>query len=143
MKNTLKLNNKTRPKNNQDAFNRVYERLITHANFGKCESDSEGCQYRRGDGNACAIGYMISDKMAKKLDITLNYSSLYAAGFIRTAIRDFKDVRDWFVNVDIDLLNKLQEIHDFSHINKDGSINKRDCIKYLRRVAKEYNLKMP
>lgn len=141
----MKLNNKTRPKDNQDAFNRVYERVITYIDVQRCMSKGGGCQYRRGK-NACAIGYMMPDKIAKMADSgnTDDVSSNW--GYIEDVIKNIKVAEIWFENVSLSLLNELQKIHDQSYYCSKIDykyLDEPSTLKELKRIARAYKLKMP
>mgnify|MGYP000901196824 CR=1 FL=1 len=60
-------NNITPIASRQDAFNRAWERLITHFDWGQSVDDASvvisNCLYRTADGNSCVIGYMFPDEL--------------------------------------------------------------------------------
>jgi len=123
--------NKTKPRNNQQAFNRVWRYFIIDGH-NQCMSESrkEGCAYR-GDkrGEGCAVGCMMPNRMANEAD-------KYDASGILTIWDKMPSVGKWFYKVDKDLLDSLQTAHDYN------SFNERK-LTMLSDVAKRFKLKIP
>lgn len=126
------MQNLTKPQNNQDALNRVYQHFIVEKNPQSTvagEISEERCRYRsetdRGKTNGCAIGCMIPDDMyhpsIENLAITGAYKRVPA-------------LRDWFSTVDIGLLRQLQSAHD-AHFDIFAEV--------LKGIAEEFKLEYP
>lgn len=122
---------KTPPRNNQDAFNRVWRRMVVKK-YPRA-FDGYSCSYRTLDGNACAIGYMLPARLFKRSN--------------RLDVRDLIDnstgAKRWLSKVDVHLLTCLQCVHDKS-IDSEGSPQSLAATKReLRVIAKRYKLKVP
>lgn len=130
---------------NQKAFNRVAKHLLTQKK--KCRGMFDGaptCLYRGEEGLACAIGALIPDKLYHPrfegksaytlfADYALDYGDDTSEG--KKVEKLHKQLLNYFANVDIGLLQRLQEVHDESKPNRWPA--------KLRRVAKNYALKLP
>ena len=121
------------PINNQDAFNFAWNWLVTE-NRPACYDKDGFCLYRKHqeDGTVftCIIGAMIPDELVK--DTFTNIKSLCEENNL---------IKDWFKNIDIELLLDIQKIHDTSAIDRDICTYNR-AIK-MRSVANQYNLICP
>ena len=92
----------------------IFNKSVTHLNKqGKRAAsydengEYEGCKYRTDDGLSCAIGCLLDDEMAKRLDglskIGVNVGSL---------IRYHDNLPKWMNKDNKDFLMKLQDCHD-------------------------------
>ncbi len=141
----LELKNKTPVQSNQDAFDRAWDRLVTHHNLGQCLSDSEypTCAYRkwnaRGEvSNACVVGWMIPDDVdwTKRVEADDGeVRQLLEAGVY--CLMQESRLAAWLSGASADLLITLQVIHD-SGYNGAGRVEKR-----LRELAEEWDLTVP
>ncbi len=113
---TTPFNNTTPPKDNQDAFDRACERLLTHFELGRSvivrgPMISDACVYRAYDHrgsikNCCVVGYMIPDWP----ELLVNGNPLVCS--VISMRRAIKDSIIWFSAVDPLLLSQLQQVHD-------------------------------
>lgn len=115
----------TIPYTNQTAFDKVCERLFDGK--GQCIG-TEGCLYRRSDGNKCAIGYLIEDK---DYDVSIEDSSV-----------KYITLPCYLQEVDLDLLNALQVVHDKPIHWTVNTFNDYGLVS-LKQVAIAYNLILP
>ena len=121
---------KTPPRNNQDAFNRVWRRMAVKQ-YPRA-LDGNACVYRTLDGNACAVGYMLPARLFK------GNNSIDLQGLLE----DSPAAKRWLSKVDVSLLTDLQRVHDFSVA--DGKPQSLAITKgELRAIAKLYKLKVP
>lgn len=125
------MKNKTKPRSNQEAFNRVWRHFILEDNE-QCGSRTIGCSYRGARGQACAVGCMMPYKMAKKAD----NDGRDCATDIETIINRLPSAEKWFSAVDLHFLESLQCAHDRDGFNDD----KENC---LREVATSFGLTVP
>lgn len=105
------MQNKTKPKNLQDVFNRVWKHFIIQK-YGRSVNKYGNCTYRSTDRNApaCAIGCMLTDKMARNLDKETDVD-------IESVVKNHPDVRRRFSNIETKDLTILQNIHDYQFSN--------------------------
>ncbi len=125
------MQNRTRPVNDQDAFNRVWDYFVVKNN--KPSRNEEACLYRF-NGKGCAIGCMLPDRLAKKADsLALDDSS------INIVIKKFPEIASWFAYTSPLLLKDLQKAHD----SWQYGIKKEDKKESLRKVADKWFLAIP
>ncbi len=102
-------NNQTKPENNQDMFDRACERLLRHFDSGRCAIAGR-CVYRaRADDNGmtcCVVGYVLPDWVGIMPSEVFNG---YYVGALQGSLPGFVD---WMINVNMDLVRRLQTIHD-------------------------------
>ena len=125
------MHNQTKPKDNQDCFNRAWE-YFSDPDFVRCVNENGICCYRAkfDDKNrACVIGDQMPDRLANK----------YAASIL-DLINEESSVKRWFGNVDIKLLRMLQNLHDTANV---FATTVEDRHRYLRVIAKALNLEVP
>jgi hypothetical protein len=123
------MQNRTKPRNLQDAFNRVWRHFIIHG-YGASKEITGRCAYRGVDKKnapACAVGCMLPNVLAKKAD-DLPSSS------IERACQIIPEIDKWFREVPIDALSQLQWIHD----NEFGKMKSN-----LEGFAKRNDLTIP
>ena len=128
-----KLEIKTPPRNNQAAFNRVWRRMVVKK-YPRC-TGKYSCLYRRKDGNACALGYMMPARLFKDNQETA----------ISSLLGNSKPVRNWFKRVSFDMLKAMQCIHDdasYALAEEPAKYFAQAEVK-LRKIAKLYHLKVP
>lgn len=126
------MENKTKPRSNQQAFNRVWRHFAIEGN-AQCLSPDGNCVYRGKRGAGCAVGCMMPYKMAKNAD--KRYYT-HASSDIRTVIKTMSSAKKWFSGVDTGLLVALQHAHDLSGFNDEKKYR-------LREVAEKFNLSIP
>ena len=115
---------------NQEAFNSVWERLVTKAYLGRCETNGK-CQYINEDlTNQCAIGYLMPDELCIHVENNLDRCD----SNILSVVDEFKEVSDFFSGVDPILLKEMQNIHDIWY---DDAKNR------LKHLAPQYSLTCP
>lgn len=114
---------------NQTLFNRAWNGVLKKNKKWKCGEDGS-CYYFR-DGDSCAIGRCLTVTAAKKLEIGVGYSG---GCVMENPIWDFivKEIGD----SDRILAKKIQNCHDLSY-------TKREFISSMKKLAKEYELKVP
>ncbi len=115
---------------NQTAFNKVYNHLLTQNKKSVCTIPDSfnpghfvtGCAYRTPDGLKCAVGCLISDE-------------LYIPEFENkcVGVLPLKDLG--LDEVSLDLLEKLQSIHD--------DMPAKRWRETLRRTAERFELSVP
>lgn len=121
--------NKTKPRSNQQAFNRVWRYFVLDGNSQCKTSGSSSCSYRGSRGKACAVGCMMPSRMAIRAD-ALNATD------IDSVVGDIPSAKKWFSRVDICFLETLQMTHDAEGFNEDKSYK-------LKSVAAKYRLTIP
>src|ERR1041385_350236 len=105
------MQNKTKPKDNQDSFNRVWQHFIVEKHtksvgFAPGGKLGTRCRYRTDDGlNGCAIGCQLPDRNAKRAD-------KMKEGAIESVLAHSDVIKAWFSNVEENLLCALQTAHD-------------------------------
>lgn len=127
--------------NNQEAFNKVYKHFITDGNPRSLSVDNfnsaiEICAYRGGNGAKCALGCLIPDELYHPSFEGRDWSSIYHSKFndhLRINAGSAKKLRDYFKNVNSDLLVRLQGVHDTNTLT----------IEEFQKVAAEFSLEMP
>jgi hypothetical protein len=127
------MQNKTKPKDNQDSFNRVWQHFIVEKHtksvgFAPGGKLGTRCRYRTDNGlNGCAIGCQLPDRNAKRAD-------KMKEGAIDSVLRKSRVIAQWFSNVNGDLLCQLQDAHD-TRFETLGNA--------LANIAKDFNLTVP
>lgn len=96
-------------KNDQEAFDIVYKHMLTQKKRAM-DAKGMGCRYRGAGGSKCAAGALIPDEL---------YNPAYEDVNIRYILDPHDSEKDGpadliehFKNVSLDLLAKLQNIHD-------------------------------
>jgi hypothetical protein len=92
---------------NQEAFTTVARHLLTQKERALKPNphnpSNPFCAYRAEDGKKCAVGCLIPDDLYLKEMEDLP---------VRRLITDFPNIASLFEGVDLDLLRKLQMLHD-------------------------------
>ncbi len=108
----------------QEVFNTVYKHLLTQRKTAQKASTGR-CLYRTHDGLRCAVGCLLTDDEARRLDdVTGTVTELYEEGALP----------DRLVPV-LTLLQELQSVHDTYPVEFWES--------HLMRVARTYELSVP
>lgn len=122
-----------KPYTNQEAFDVAARHLLTQGRRSM-NPDSSSCAYRGVDGTKCAVGALIDDadyvtEMDRSADGDYGFGIKCAtmSRLMPACLR----------SVDIDLLAKLQSVHD-------GAANEKTFIRVvaadLRKVARRFDL---
>ena len=116
-----------RPKNNQDAFDKVLE-AIRNQNYQQ-SAEGEAWLYRGPNDTCCGIGHMILDEM---------YSKGLEKRSIGEIIKDNSALREYFQNVNTVLLQDIQYGHD----DCLGAYDRNNSYweEFMKDLAIEYNL---
>ena len=122
----------------QDIFNKVYKHLLKQNE--KAIDVGGNCQYRTGEGLQCAVGCLIDED---HYDDVYEGSGVYALsreelGNDAKALRQSLKLSNKGIRLGketIDMLSKLQDIHDRQ--------DPEDWLSMLAVLATKYNLKVP
>ena len=111
---------------NQEIFNKVATHLFTQ---GKRSFDKKlkVCAYRNDEGLSCAIGCLIPDEL---------YDPAFEGRRIWGLMDENYEVKKYFSNVSLELLSKLQGVHDY----KDSWTSSGTLRSFLHGVAKDFEL---
>ena len=121
---------------NQAVFDHVAAHLLKQGK--RCVSDSESdlCQYRKGD-MACSIGCLMTDEEAAIANRGHDGSGAF---LIEEALRFIPTVGERLKRVEFRLLEDLQNVHDF-HGGRHDSVDLRKIWRQeLERIAEAYSL---
>ena len=102
---------------NKTAFDKASEYLLATTAGQSKRANTDFCLYRGPNGNKCAIGALIPDDMYDpKMD---------EYGGPIDCLRDrFPQIRDLFKDVNIQMLDDLQELHDdYRSWDDNGTFN--------------------
>lgn len=128
------------PKNNQDAFDKILE-WLTRTGASLCIGGPDrGCKYRNTDGNnACAIGVLTPDRMARIIDRSKNNTD------IATVLDRYPSAKKWFEKCDVEFLMDMQAFHDDYMFHADYMFrdSKSTRLSILESTAKTYKLEIP
>jgi hypothetical protein len=117
-----------RPKNNQDAYNKVLK-SIRKQKYIQSSDDSKGvCAYRSPNGLRCAAGHLLPNSL---------YRKEMEGRHIGALKRIYPKIAKYFENVEAYLLSELQRAHDFSLVRKGNSL---DWETKMKQIAFDYNL---
>jgi hypothetical protein len=120
----------------QQMFNTAYHGLAAQG-FQRSVDANNGCRYRGDEGRRCAIGYLISDEIAAKVEgftVCSNVPGvvecLKAAGI---------------APADFEFLRELQEAHDISLSFRDRTVDTSPAAvkANVENVARKYGLTVP
>lgn len=130
---------------NQEAFNIMVRHLRRQQH--KCFGDDGECAYRGNDGDMCAVGVIIPNKMYDKsfegsriLDIlTHDFCDddddyMYYKLSIKAKIK-IKQLKKFLSDVDTNMLIDIQLIHDCERVSSWD--------RYFEKVAVKYGLQLP
>lgn len=119
----------------QDIINKVYNHFVTEGNPRSfiIEEDGEiSCQYRSPEGNKCALGVLMSDKVYKKSFEGKTLIGLFNVG----------DKLPQYMTDNSELLKSLQAWHD-DHSKHTTYLNSRKNVREFKRIAKRYGCTVP
>jgi hypothetical protein len=117
-----------RPKNNQDAYDKVLK-AIRKQKYIQSNDDSEGiCAYRGSNGLRCAAGHLIPNSLYRKEMEGKHISALK---------RIYPEIEKYFENAEAYLLADLQMAHDFN-LSREG--NSLDWETKMKQIAFDYSL---
>lgn len=108
----------------QEAFNIAVNHLLTQGK--KSITPNGGCRYRGPDNTKCAIGCLIPDHLYNETMDSDIVTDIY------NVLNNYPELKQYFQNVDFDLLLRLQKIHD--------SIPPKYWKEYLMDLTKEFSL---
>lgn len=115
-----------KPKNNQDAFDKVLK-AIRKQNYVQSEDPlTESCVYRGPNKVRCAAGHLLPNNLYRKSMEGKSISSV---------LMNFSSIGDYFSNVDDGLLSELQSAHDANLGSGKHAWESR-----MKQIAKYYNL---
>lgn len=115
-----------RPKNNQDAYNKVLK-AIRKQNYVQSEDPvTKNCVYRGLNNVRCAAGHLIPNSLYRKSMEGMNIDSLLV---------NFPIISEYFENVHDDLLSELQSAHD-NHL----AFGKQQWEFAMKKIANTYGL---
>ena len=114
-----------RPKNNQDAFDKVLK-AIRKQNYQRSATKVGSCKYRGPNGLRCAAGHLIPNNL---------YRKSMEGKTINSRIINMPTIGEYFKNVNSDLLSDLQSAHD-----RDLKYGENNWETGMKQIAKEYNL---
>jgi hypothetical protein len=112
--------------NNQQAFDTMVQHLRKQGQRSR-ERDSTTCAYRGADGLKCAVGALIPDEIYNE--------EIEGKSITRLLISErntFPELSKLFEGVDEQLLDGMQNIHDYSEPNQ-WEYN-------FKSIAEDYNL---
>jgi len=119
-----------RPKNNQDAFDKVLK-AIRKQNYVQSQDPlTETCVYRGPNSVRCAAGHLIPNSLYRKEMEGKNISSL-----ISSLIRNNPEIAYYFGNISINLLQSLQSAHDSQLMYGEQAWEFQ-----MKKIANSYNL---
>lgn len=124
---------------NQEVFNNAYIGLMKQQrkSAGRDRNGTSRCQYRGHGNTKCAIGFSIPDELyvpsLEGIEILTIIDYAYAGDL--QECNDWVPVAELFDDVDRDLLDRLQFIHDF----RDVELWPRA----LKELAERFNLSIP
>jgi hypothetical protein len=110
----------------------VFDNAVTVAKTGKRSNGQLSCRYRSDSGCKCFIGESMPDELYSFLFETMDARGLML----------FAEMRELFGNIDPDLLNEIQKIHDKNSSPKANNLLDIKAVhSQLGEFAKENNLK--
>ena len=118
----------------QDIINKVYNHFITEGNprsFIKRGDGNITCQYRSPEGNKCAVGILMSDKVYKKDMEGKTLSGLHAF-----------EIPKYMKEDNYYLLSALQAWHDGPSL-RTTHLTSRKHVREFKRIAKRYDCTVP
>ena len=111
---------------NQEAFDKIVARLIDGT--GRADDGEGGCMYRAPNGLSCAVGCLIPDD---------EYDEGIEGEYVHAL--DYLGCLD---GLNVEMLEDAQDVHDYCR-NWTGTKLNDKGIQELKRIAADYNLKMP
>ena len=112
----------------------IFTRVWNHMAMQRVKSvGTDACMYRGPNGTACAVGCLLDDDLAIKLD------GLEFLGIKEICARNPQMVPDW-VHKNRELLIKLQDAHDDPF--DSGTWYSNFCER-MRVIARDFKLQVP
>ena len=127
---------------NQEFFDAAWNWLVVE-NRPKCVNENGSCSYR-SNNQTCVIGAFIPDDLYKS-----DLEGKTVLKLMTIQVESCKPIQVWFENVEIDLMNHLQAVHDcfYDGFSNNKTISENDRrktrIESLERIAKKFNLTIP
>lgn len=121
----------------------IFDKVVTHLYTQKRQAMSSDniCKYRADNGLSCAVGCLIEDKDYQKEFDDADNDNGTAIEDIITNI-DFKNKKlKMFLEKNVDILERLQTIHD-RNANWDSSGPSIDMSIKLQELAADFNLNL-
>lgn len=115
-----------KPKNNQDAFDKVLKAIRLQNYIQSQDPLTEACWYRGPDGLRCAAGHLLPNNLYRKSMEGKTIGALFL---------NFSNIRDYFHNVNDMLLSDLQSAHDSNLAHGAQAWENR-----MKQIATYYNL---
>jgi hypothetical protein len=115
-----------RPKNNQDAYDKVLKAIRNQKYVQSQNPLTETCVYRGPNSVRCAAGHLLPNSLYHKEMEGKSISSL---------IMDFRSIEEYFSNVSDSLLFELQTAHD-SYLMS----GKQQWELQMKKISGYYNL---
>jgi len=118
----------------QEIFNQVWDWFVIKKNRRSAHADNNMCLYRGPRGAKCAVGCLIPDEMANRHSLKKLNADVELLFERYPEIKKFLGgQRNW------NFLDALQSVHD----GLSNKTFKREIEKELRKVAKEFRVKIP
>jgi hypothetical protein len=120
----------------QQMFNTAYHGLAAQG-FERSVDASGGCRYRGDKGMRCAIGYLISDEIAAKLEgFSVCSPNPVVVDSVKAAGITFAD---------LEFLKALQEAHDIPPSFRNQLVDTSPAVvkANVENVARKYGLTIP
>lgn len=129
---------------NQEAFDRVWDWFVTRG-MPRSVADGENmCRYRNGE-NQCAVGCLIPDDLYSA-SFEGNSISVLLGGDDLTIHVDVLDrglLRNHFYGVEVQLLTRMQSVHDCFRDFPMATAFTEHMKRGLRDIAALFQLKVP
>lgn len=113
----------------QEAFDKVVAHILEQKVY--CESEEGAPLYRGANGTKCAIGCLIPDEQ---------YTQDIEGGNVISLVNRYPNLP--FVDVNIDLLTRLQRLHDRG-TGYGSQMNMDDVKNHLHNIGIRFNLEIP
>ncbi len=111
---------------NQTAFEIMVNHLLNQGEKSYDNSTLATCVYRNPDGLKCAIGAILPDEL---------YNSTMENKLAHALIKDYPAIGKLWENLSINLLAKMQYIHDSRNVD--------EWYNEFKAIADDFNLSMP
>jgi len=125
----------------QEIFNAAYERIVEQG--VQCVDDNDACVYNDGNGNHCAIGILVSKKLAEQFDelsISEGYNMTASSIAYRGENAGLK-LPLWLSKDNAIFLRDVQSAHDIWGKKKEDFTTFLESFKYhMNEVAEKYKL---
>ena len=115
----------------QEAFNIIVSHLKRQGCMSMLEKDDRVCAYRGKSDKMCAIGALIPNSMYYH-DME-NHGIYYILSDMKN--KHWSELIEFFSELNMDLLNSMQDIHDYCDVDSWDT-----C---FSEIATKYNLTLP